>query len=166
MTPTDDPRRELLTAYLDGELDPAAAADVERRLREDPVFLREAETFKRTWELLDFLPQPEPSEGFTSRTVSVAMPVIDAATIASPAEVSRGPWPMRLALAAGAAAALIIGYGLPGLFFQGPPKPLTLDEREELMARDLRVIEKLPQYQFADDLEFLQGLDSPDLFGD
>jgi anti-sigma factor RsiW len=157
-------RRDELTAYLDGELDRAAAADVERRLRDDPVLLHEAATLKRTWELLDFLPQPEPSSDFASRTVSVAVPIIKAA--ASNSHPARNPWPKRLVIAAAALAIFVVGYGVPGLFFKGPPKPLTIDEREEQMARDLRVIEHLPLYQYANDIDFLQGLDSPDLIGD
>src|SRR5262249_56810783 len=68
-------RRDELTAYLDGELDEAAAAAVEQRLRDDADFRREADTLKRTWEMLDFLPQPEPSIDFAARTMSMAVPI-------------------------------------------------------------------------------------------
>jgi anti-sigma factor RsiW len=157
-----DEINEQLTAYLDGELDSATAADVERKLREDPAYQREAETLKRTWELLDFLPQPEPSKDFASRTVSVVMPAI----VESKSRSRKNRWPRRLGLAAAAVAIFLVGYAVPGFFFASPPKPMTLDQREEIMARDLRVIERLPMYQHADDLDFLMGLDSPDLFGD
>jgi hypothetical protein len=71
-----------------------------------------------------------------------------------------------VALAAAAAAVLAIGYFLPGPFLKKSPPPLSDDEREELMARDLRVVEQLPLYQLGDDMTFVTGLDQPDLFGE
>jgi anti-sigma factor RsiW len=173
----NEQRRDELTAYLDGELDEAAAAAVEQRLHDDPALLREAETLKRTWELLDFLPQPEPSTDFAARTLSMAVPIPRLGTSApvpsaSQPEVAvaparpQHPWLVRSAVAAAALVALIAGYAAPGPFLKPPPKPMSIDQREELMARDLRVIERLPLYQYADDIDFLEGLDSPDLFGD
>src|SRR5262249_19607809 len=114
-------RRDELTAYLDGELDDAAAAAVEQRLRDDPDLRREVETLKRTWELLDFLPQPEPSTDFAARTLSMAVPVpaaavpatTTAAPLVAPIEPKRNPWLLRGALAAAAVAAFIAGYAVP-----------------------------------------------------
>jgi anti-sigma factor RsiW len=174
----NEQRRDELTAYLDGELDEATAAVVEQRLRDDPALRREAETLKRAWELLDFLPQPEPSTDFAARTLSMAVPIPAAAAASAPVPTAapyapppsparrRHPALMAAALAAAAVLAFLAGYGLPGPFLKPPPKPLTIDQREELMARDLRVIERLPLYQHADDMDFLEALDSPDLFGD
>src|SRR4051794_13623909 len=112
MTPDNaESRRELLTAYLDGELDPAAAAGVERRLSDDPTLLREAEALKRTWELLDFLPQPQPTGDFASRTVSVVMPAMAASKAVAEAGPHR-PWARPLAFVAAAALAVVVGYAL------------------------------------------------------
>src|SRR5262245_64983731 len=85
----NEQRRDELTAYLDGELDESAAAAVEEKLRDDPALRREAETLKRTWELLDFLPQPEPSTDFASRTMSMAVPIPAVAPTATAAPVAQ-----------------------------------------------------------------------------
>ena len=61
--------RANLVAYLDGELDEHAARDLEARLANDPRARAEAETLRRTWELLDYLPRAEASGSFTHRTL-------------------------------------------------------------------------------------------------
>src|SRR4051812_30678918 len=67
--------RADLVAYLDGELTGEAARALEAKITLDPQARAEAETLKRTWELLDFLPKPEPSASFTHRTLSRINPV-------------------------------------------------------------------------------------------
>ena len=53
--------RDNLVAYLDGELDEAAVRSLEARLARDPQARQELEALKRSWEMLDYLPRPEPS---------------------------------------------------------------------------------------------------------
>src|SRR5882672_2075769 len=67
-TPTGEPPPDLV-AYLDGELEPRAARAMEKRLRADPKLRAQAKAIRSTWALLDFLPQPEPSPTFTTRTL-------------------------------------------------------------------------------------------------
>ena len=67
--PPADPFEAELVAYLDGELDPAAARKVEKRLATDPAARAKATALKKTYDLLDYLPQPEPSATFTTRTL-------------------------------------------------------------------------------------------------
>lgn len=140
-TPPDDepePAEAELVAYLDGELDPAAARRVEAKIAADPKLRARAESLKRSYDLLDFLPKPEPSAAFTSRTLdklpavksspaavpvtapsgSVPVPVTTSsgtATLAlsasAPLPVPAGPsWPWAVALAAFVAASLGAGY--------------------------------------------------------
>src|SRR5438067_8003934 len=61
--------RTNLVAYLDGELDEAAARALEAKLSNDPGARAEAESLRRTWELLDYLPRAEASTTFTHRTL-------------------------------------------------------------------------------------------------
>ena len=56
-------------AASDGELDPPAAQKVEARLAADPAFRTRADALKKTFALLDYLPRPEPSPTFTTRTL-------------------------------------------------------------------------------------------------
>src|SRR5262249_54858916 len=74
-SPFDEQERDDLVAYLDGELTGEPARALERKLSLNPDARAEAEALRRTWELLDFLPRPEPSADFTHRTLSRVAPV-------------------------------------------------------------------------------------------
>lgn len=170
--PLDDRIREELTAYLDGELDERAAADLEDRLRRDPVLRRELEEYQRAWELLDFLPQPEPSPDFTTRTLdrlAVMRPPQSATTTVpplgplAPPEIRHRRW---LGWAFAAAAVALAGYFLTGLALPPAPPPISQAERDDRLAADLRLLDRLHLYRFGEDVEFLRALDHPDLFGD
>src|SRR5205814_10335158 len=100
----------------------------------------EAEALRRTWALLDFLPRPEPSTDFTTRTLSrvgVVRPVPSAWSLATPQSSARRRWAWWAATAAAVAVAVVIG------FFAGrrpaapvmPPDP----ESDPLLVQDLRV---------------------------
>lgn len=67
--PLPDPFEAELVAYLDGELDAAEARRVELRLASDPQARAKASALKKTYDLLDYLPRPEPSPDFTTRTL-------------------------------------------------------------------------------------------------
>src|SRR5947209_12755642 len=99
--PLDDDEREDLVAYLDGEADDDTARRVEAKLSLDPAARAEADTLRRTWELLDFLPRAEPSPSFTHRTLERVQPVRSTMVRPPPR-----PW-RRWALAAGWAAAVV-----------------------------------------------------------
>jgi len=175
-TPLDEERQAELVAYLDGELDERAAAEFERRISQDPQLRAEAESLKKTWELLDHLPQPEPSPTFTGCTldkVAVLRPTaptpvaepLSKTAIAKDKRRSR-LWPKIAALAAVTAALFIGAFVLSGPLLRQASRsndPKALDEQ---MAQDLRVLDNLMLYQYGDDLTFLFGLDQPDLFGD
>jgi anti-sigma factor RsiW len=172
----DEPRPNELIAYLDGELDERAHDEMERRLSADPALRREADEMRRAWELLDFLPQAEPSATFASRTLerlSVVRPSATSTRRPAPPSPSitqvdsrRRPWLRRLAIGTGALAIFGIGYVLPGPFFKKTLPVLSQSEMEDQMARDLRVIDHLTMYQHGNDLNFVVGLDQSELFGE
>lgn len=177
--PQDDERREEIVAYLDGELDQHAAAEFEQRLQRDAALRADAEAMKRTWELLDFLPQPEPSATFTSKTldkISVLRPAATSAmtlpaaadAILAPAAPARprSKWPGYLGWTAAALALFALGYIASAPAFRKGPKPVPPQVAEEEMARDLRILNQLPQYEVGEDIAFLKDLDQPELFGD
>lgn len=62
---------EELTAYLDGELDQASIDRVEQRLSDDPEYRAEMQSLQKTWDLLDRLPDVEPSRSFTQTTMEM-----------------------------------------------------------------------------------------------
>src|SRR5262249_39026234 len=88
--PPPDPFEADLVAYLDGELDPADARRVEARLATDPEARAKATALKKTFDLLDYLPRPEPSPDFTTRTLH-KLPAASGA--AAPGQAGAQPTP-------------------------------------------------------------------------
>lgn len=168
-----DPEEDELIAYLDGELDPADARRVEDRIDEDPAYRARADALKKTYDLLDYLPRPEPSATFATRTLDriptsrsspEAAGPVPSGSAALPAPAPARPW----AWAAGVAAAVVLALGAgyfaadaARTYFRTPGK-----NPDDIPLADLRVIENLPLYAVADDVEFVARLADPDLFGD
>lgn len=154
-----DEERADLVAYLDGELTGEAARAMEAKIALNPAVRAEAESLKRTWNLLDYLPRPEPSPSFTEKTMSRLAPLRKAAD-------NPGGWGKRLrrvALGLGWVAALVVcafaGYKGYEMLVPRPPS-------EGDLVRDLRLIENKRYYDNVDDLPFLKKLAQPELFGD
>jgi hypothetical protein len=142
----DDGADPDLVAYLDGELDPAAARELEDRLALDPALRAKADALRRSFALLDALPRPDPPADFTARTVTLARKPIPVPgwRLRRPAVVA------AVVLLAGSLGAVARVVSRPG------PAAVGLD--------DLPVIENLPLYLGADDLAFVRRLDDPTLF--
>lgn len=62
--------QENLTAYLDHELDDAGSEQVTAALSRRAEVRKEAETLRKTWELLDYLPRPQAPKSFTEQTLT------------------------------------------------------------------------------------------------
>jgi anti-sigma factor RsiW len=163
--PISDEEREELTAFLDGEADPAERARVEARLNSEPAIRAEADAFKRVWELLDTLPVPEPSPTFTSKTLDRLSAIRPAASISktmpwvpSVPTASRFPWPW-VAVGLGG---LVAGWLIAG--FVGPKNTPTLKIDDPLLVRELRLIDNLPLYTAVESIDYLQALDKTNRF--
>lgn len=152
-SPLTEQERADLVAYLDGELTGEAARALETKLSRDPAVRAEAQSLQRTWELLDYLPRPQPTASFTHRTLERLSPV-------RTSEARR--W-RRRGLAAGWAAALLLA-GWAGYATFSWVVPNSPGERELL--RDLRLIESKRYYDLVEELDFWRALDTPELFGD
>ncbi|MFO0800787.1 MAG: hypothetical protein U0804_25250 [Gemmataceae bacterium] len=177
-----------LVAYLDGELDAAAARRVEARIAADPKLRARAEALKRSYDLLDFLPKPEPSAAFASRTLD-RLPAVKSSPAAPPVQPTEpvpvahpsgtgtliltpvpppgaGTW--ALALLVLICVSLGVGYLCTAaartfLFPPTAPSDVTADA---LPLADYRVVERLALYAPADDLDFVEKLAAHDRFGD
>ena len=156
LVPLNDEERAQLVAYLDGELPDPTARTLEARLNRDPVARAEAEALRKTWDLLDHLPRPEPSPTFTHRTVErlSALRPVQANT--------SGHWRWWMGISSWAAGVLLCGVAGYAALVRFYPK----DPGTEELARDLRIVENLQFYEAADDIEFLRMLDQPDQFGE
>jgi hypothetical protein len=61
---------EQLSAFLDHELDEAATQEITAALSQRAEVRQEAESLRKTWELLDYLPRPEAPASFTENTLT------------------------------------------------------------------------------------------------
>jgi anti-sigma factor RsiW len=161
MAQLNDEERADLVAYLDGELDEESAQVLEARLSREPDLRAEADALKRTWELLDYLPRPEPSGGFTSRTLE-RLAVRETAIMRSGGR--RWAW---LAPVGWAAAMLVaMAGGLVAAHYFWPTRPASQQatakvepaDFEAQMARNIGPIENQKLYAHIDDLDFARGL--------
>jgi hypothetical protein len=153
----NDEDRENLVAYFDGELDEASARTLEAKLNLDPQTRAEADALQAAWSLLDYLPHAEPSPSFTHRTLEkLALQTSQLARPGSRRWLGILGWAAAILLAAG------VGFAAARWLWQ-PRTPPDLDDQ---LVRHLRVIDKVHQYDQVDDLDFLRGLDHPDLFGE
>ena len=134
-----------LVAYLDGELDEAAARAVEARLAADPLARQKADAFRRSFALLDTLPRPAPPADFTAKTVTRLKVPGGSTGSLRPARPRR--WGSLIAAAVVLAAGL--GGALTRLAIRGDGTPLMAD---------LPVIEGLPLYHAADDLGYVRQI--------
>jgi anti-sigma factor RsiW len=163
--PISDDEREELIAYLDGEADAQTARNVEAKMNREPQVRKEAEALRKAYDLLDFLPRPEPSPSFTQRTmtrVSAVYPGLAGA--AQPPAWRR--WALGLGWAAAVLIAGVSGYAGAPLLYRATPPAESTAEREQQLVRDLRVIDNLRLYNGANDINLLHELDRPELFGD
>jgi anti-sigma factor RsiW len=152
---TDNDRAEL-TAFLDGELEGADKERLESQLRTDPRLRVEADAYQQTWALLEQLPQPRPATDFASRTLE------QVAALGSTQESVRR-WQYGRSFAWAAALLVVAGLG----YAVTPNKKLDVDlESDAVYKAEPRVIENLPLYLSVENIEFLQSLDTIDLFGE
>ena len=115
-----DRRCEVLNAYLDDELTPAAARHVTAWLDAHPEMLKEVEHARRVWDLLDLYEDEPVAEDFAARVLART----GAATSAP-----RRPFFLRPRVTAAAAAVLLLAVG--GLLLAtnsgDPTAPATQD---------------------------------------
>jgi hypothetical protein len=145
----DQSDRELLVAYLDGELSPEDGAVVESRLAGDDSFRRELQELQRAWDALNQLPRPTADEDFTRTTLEMvaiaAQEDVQAATTALPSRRRRyAARVLGLVVAAVVAGALLARLIWP-------------DRNDELIA-NLPIIENIDAYRHLGGMEFLQRL--------
>jgi anti-sigma factor RsiW len=173
MAPLTEEERAELVAYLDGELPKPAAQALEAKLNTDPRLRAEVDTLRCTWEMLDYLPKPEPSASFTSRTldrVSAIRPVSRASGVNYAAGVRQRwrPWAFGVGWAAAVLVAGVVGYSGGRWLSSGTRASRTTDgvDVQPQLVKDYRVIENRHLYENADDMSFLRALLDPELFGE
>ncbi len=166
MKPSDDPESDdpELIAYLDGELGADDSRTVESKIGVDPAMRVKAEEYKKTYDLLDYLPKPEPSPTFTTRTLTRLHPVNASSTVVPnvPA-LTRNVWPELLLW-----ALALVAVGTAGYFGHSLARSYwnPVPEAEKFDQADLPLIHDLPYYLGVDDLDFLKLLRKAEVFDD
>lgn len=164
--PLNEEEKADLVAYLDGELDEASTNAVETKIATDPETRAELDAMKQAWGMLDYLPKANPSPNFTHRTMErLTLEKMPAAkTMPMP---GRGlSWLSTAGWAAAVVAAVGAGYYATTFFATPPPTPEPIPDADLPLVRHLNLVEKWRQYENADDLDFVNKLNHPDLFGD
>ncbi len=170
--PPADPVTEELVAYLDGELDIDAAQAVAAKISLNPRLRAEADSLKRAWDVLDMLPRPQPSAGFSAKTISQALPALSAATVLPRPPAITTMASMPAVPAAGRSwlpvAALLVAVGGLGGYFGRAGLIAPPDERakDAAMIGELSLLKNARLYRHVDDIEYLRKLDTPELFAE
>jgi anti-sigma factor RsiW len=164
-SPLSEQERADLVAYLDGELTDESARAMEAKLSLNPEARAEADALKRTWDLLDFLPQAEPSPNFTHRTLSRLTPIQPTEAVPSAPVAPRHPrrWLSRVGVLC-VWLIVVTASALAG--YAGYQRLVPREPGERELVRELRLIENKRYYDAVGDIEFLRQLDHPELFGD
>ncbi len=152
---SDEAIDQEIVAYLDGELDPAAAAQVERRMAEDPRYNARLNQLDKTWDLLDTLGPAEADDSFTHSTVAMVALKAQEEVQADQQAADRRRRLKWAGLGAVALATALVAY-------IAVDRQLNAENRE--LVRDLPVIERLDEYRNIQDIEFLRDLYGEGLF--
>lgn len=152
LQPDSSELREMLVAYLDGELDADDARQVEQLIARDPRVENELRQFGQTWDLLDRLPRAEIAPAFTQSTIEMVALAIGGELkpkVGRPRARGAG-WGAVLAVAC------LAGYIGARLW----------PNANNQLLRDLPLIEALEAYRQTPQIDFLRQLTQHDNFGD
>jgi hypothetical protein len=148
---------EQLVAYLDGELDPQAARQMENLLAADEHARRRLNQLASSWDLLDQLPRATVDDLFTRTTVEmVALAAEDEVTQAQAADPAR----RRLRWLEGGLAALaaaVVGFVVV---------VVAMPNQNEALLHDLPVVKNLELYLNVGSVELLKQFQKEHLFMD
>jgi len=183
-----DTEETELVAYLDGELNEADARRIEAHLARDPQARAKALALKKTYDLLEYLPRPEPSPNFASRTLdriptskSAPSPALSSPSPRGALAASHGSAPSATPLSpvssyalaspparwrpwlVGGAFAVILAMGL-GYFGDAAVRSYLHPPDTSLSFEESRLVENLPLYSGVDDYDFLVKLADSDKF--
>jgi len=148
---------EQLVAYLDGELEPQAARQMENQLAADEYARRRLNQLASSWDLLDQLPRASVDDLFTRTTVEmVALVAEDEVAKVQAADPARR---RRRWLEGGIAtlAAAIVGFIIVAV---------AMPNQNDTLLRDLSVIKNLELYRDVGSVELLKQFQTANLFTD
>jgi anti-sigma factor RsiW len=146
---------EEIVAYLDGELDSVAEAQIVRKLSEDAAYRARLSQLQHAWDLLDNLRGTEADDEFAASTVAMVAVHADQESKSQQMRIVRQRGLTWLALAAIILLSMSVGYYVSH-------RRVTRNDRN--LVRDLPVIEHVDEYRNIDNLDFLKALERENLF--
>lgn len=152
---SNNPTEPALIAYLDGELLPGEADQIESRLAEDPELRDQLRQHQQVWDLLDSLPQTDVDGSFTRSTVEMVAVSVQKEIDQKTQQVSQRERMTWWIAAEVVVVAALLGFILVRLVVSAPNRQLV---------KDLDVLENLDAYRHAEDVEFLRALEREGLF--
>ncbi|MEQ8211883.1 MAG: zf-HC2 domain-containing protein [Lacipirellulaceae bacterium] len=141
--------QELIVAYLDGELSPAEAAQVEKRLAEDGAFRQRLKQLEQAWAALDELPVTTVDDRFSRTTMELVVTAAEKEVQEQTAAMPVVKRKRRISNWLLAAAAALVGFAMFRLAWTSPNRQL----REYLPA--VMHVDAYTQFR---EIEFLQQL--------
>ena len=149
---------ELLTSYLDGELDDAETTAVEQRIASDTKFRLQMQKLQKTWDLLESLPPESTNASFTKTTMELV--VDDALSEIRSRDGARWKRPLKILAMIIAPILLCAGSFLAA-------RQIQHENQQQLVEVDLPVIERFDHYLAIDqNLGFMEDLHDSGLFSD
>jgi anti-sigma factor RsiW len=142
----------MLIAWLDGELDDVAAAELEARLATDSGLRRRLREHQRTWDMLDEVQATGPQGEFIKSTIEM---------VVSAARRRRARWyrwPFRVAIA-------LVAFLLPALATWQTVRWIQNRPYREFVA-NLQFWENVDMYDQVESIEFLERLNSEGFFAE
>jgi len=146
---------EEIVAYLDGELDSVAEAQIVRKLSEDAAYRARLSQLQHAWDLLDNLRGTEADDEFAASTVAMVAVHAEQESKSQQMRVVRQRSLTWLAVAALVLVSMSVGYYISH-------RRVTRNDRN--LVRDLPVIEHVDEYRNIDNLDFLKALERENLF--
>lgn len=152
-----DPIDEDLIAYLDGELDAQACAEIEARIEQDGELQRRVEAYRLSWNMMDDLERVVARSDFAHSTVEmIALDAVNSDRKKTEAQV-RFRRLLPFALIAASVCCASLSYALVR-------RSLTRSDRH--LVRDFTVIENFDLYRHVQSVEFLELLAESELFAE
>jgi anti-sigma factor RsiW len=152
----DAATHEELVAYLDGELSAAERQRIEQRLASDPDYRRQLSGLQQSWELLEVLPRATSDHQLTQTTI--AMVAKDQHEQTRRRGSGAGRWTRAFpSRGLSVVAAAMIGFMLVSV-------PMRIWRYRTL--RDLPIAGNVELYRYAEDIEFLELLQSEGMFAE
>jgi hypothetical protein len=148
---------EQLVAYLDGELEPQAARNIENLLAGDEYARRRLNQLASSWDLLDQLPRATVDDLFARTTVEMVALAAEEDVVQTQAKDPARRRRRWLEVGIAVLAAAIIGFVVI---------VLAVPDQNDLLLRDLPVVKNLELYRDAGNLEMLKQFQAANLFTD